>query len=311
MRLGLGLALTRRSGGSGIVSLSMTGLDTSAPTDAATPGDHLSLSVGFPSGVTAWSSQTWGVGSYGDSTYGTGASPTDYTASDGATLFWEGLGDDGNTYRASAEIRYAEGSVTETGTPFSWTIDDTTLAIDFTSDFTTTNLTGSYVIAGLPTGGVDDTDGSASGTLTGAPASGSFTVTFTDQYGRTIVGNYSYTTSYRTQATGGVDLDLAYQEDSAITPQDLLANWTASGNTLSFVSVSPALPTGLSINSSGTLSGTPTTVTADATYTLTMEDEYGRETSDTFTLEITAAASGDWADNTDWASNGDWAGLAA
>jgi len=37
------------------------------------------------------------------------------------------------------------------------------------------------------------------------------------------------------------------------------------------------------------MTGTPTTVTADATYTLTMQDEYGRQTSDTFTLEITVA----------------------
>ena len=90
-------------------------------------------------------------------------------------------------------------------------------------------------------------------------------------------------------ATGGADLDLAFAEDSAISPTDLIQNWTTNGNTLTFVSVSPSLPTGLSINSAGTLSGTPTDVTADATYTLTMQDAYGRQTADTFTLEITAA----------------------
>ena len=90
-------------------------------------------------------------------------------------------------------------------------------------------------------------------------------------------------------ATGGADLDLAFAEDSAISPTDLIQNWTTNGNTLTFVSVSPSLPTGLSINSAGTLSGTPTDVTADDTYTLTMQDAYGRQTADTFTLEITAA----------------------
>lgn len=95
-------------------------------------------------------------------------------------------------------------------------------------------------------------------------------------------------------ATGGADLDLAFPEDSAISATDLLANWTANGNTLTFVSVSPALPTGLSIDSAGEMTGTPTTVTADDTYTLTMEDEYGRETSDTFTLEVTAVVNPDF-----------------
>lgn len=90
-------------------------------------------------------------------------------------------------------------------------------------------------------------------------------------------------------ATGGADLDLSFPEDSAISSTDLVQNWTATNLTLTYVSVSPALPAGLSINSSGTMTGTPTTVTADATYTLTMQDQYGRETSDTFTLEITEA----------------------
>jgi hypothetical protein len=94
------------------------------------------------------------------------------------------------------------------------------------------------------------------------------------------------------QATGGADLDLAFEEDSAISSTNLIANWTANGNTLTLVSVSPALPTGLSVSSAGAMTGTPTTVTADATYTLTMEDEYGRETSDTFTLEITEVSAG-------------------
>lgn len=89
----------------GITTLSMSGLNTNPPNDAATPGDHASITVGFPSGVTSWTSEAWGVGTYGDTTYGTGSSPTDYSASEGQTLLWEGVGDDGNTYRASAPIR--------------------------------------------------------------------------------------------------------------------------------------------------------------------------------------------------------------
>jgi hypothetical protein len=86
---------------------------------------------------------------------------------------------------------------------------------------------------------------------------------------------------------GGVDLDLSFQEDSAISSTNLVQNWTVNSNTLTLVSVSPTLPAGLSVNSSGTMTGTPTTPTADATYTLTMQDAYGRQVTDTFTLQIT------------------------
>ena len=198
--------------------------------------------------------------------------------------------DSGDPITSSArEIRYAPGSVTESSLA-DITIDDDPVNIDFASDFTTTNLTGSYVISGLPTGVVDDGDGTSSGTVDGTaevPGTLNITVTFTDQYGRTIVGTYTPDTVYRAQATGGADLALSFTETSGGT-QDLLANWTTNGNTLTLVSVSPALPTDVEISSAGSLTvpdGLP--IAADATYTLTMVDEYGRETSDTFTLEIT------------------------
>ncbi|MEM1371536.1 MAG: hypothetical protein AAGG72_04820, partial [Pseudomonadota bacterium] len=76
---------------------------------------------------------------------------------------------------------------------------------------------------------------------------------------------------------------------TTITATDLLVNWTANGNMLSLVSVSPTLPAGLSVSSLGQLSGTPSSITADATYTLTMADKYARQTAETFTLETTEA----------------------
>jgi hypothetical protein len=93
-------------------------------------------------------------------------------------------------------------------------------------------------------------------------------------------------------ATTGADLDLSFVEDSAISSTNLVQNWTLNSNTLTFVSVSPTLPAGLSIGSTGTMTGTPTDITADATYTLTVEDEYGRQYSDTFTLQI--VEQGEW-----------------
>ncbi len=207
-------------------------------------------------------------------------------------------------YSGAREIRYAAGSVTESGLA-DWTIDDDALNVNLASDFTTTNLTGSYVITGLPSGAVDDGDGSISGTADGTPETASITATFTDQYGRTIVGSYSVDTVYRTQAVGGADLDLAFAEDSAIASTDLKANWTTNGNTLTYAITGTALPTGLSVSSIGVMTGTPTTITADATYTLRGTDEYGRTTDDTFTLEITAASSAPTIDTLTFTDNND------
>lgn len=168
----------------------------------------------------------------------------------------------------------------------SWTVDDDSISLDGSASGA--KLTFSYAASGLPAGlDIDSGTGAITGTPTSA-STGTATVTATDQYGRMLEDTFTWSTQLRAQATGGTDLDLSFPQDSAISSTDLVQNWTDNGNTLTFVSVSPSLPTGLSIDSSGTMTGTPTTVTADATYTLTMEDEYGRETSDTFTLETVA-----------------------
>jgi len=55
---------------------------------------------------------------------------------------------------------------------------------------------------------------------------------------------------------------------------------------MTYAIIGTALPAGLSVSSAGSLTGTPTVLTADATYTLRGTDEYGRTTDDTFTLEV-------------------------
>lgn len=291
LRLGLGLGSGR--GTPPAFSVSFTGLSTDSLGTYGQIGNHASIGYTITPDLgtetVKWSNSSNPADA---ATYGTGANPTDFTASDESTVYLHVTDDPGDgavTRSFSFPVRYAPGSVTES-TLSDWTIDDDVLNVNLASDFTTTNLTGAYVITGLPSGAVDDGDGTISGTADGTPETANITATFTDQYGRTIVGSYTVDTVYRTQATGGTDLDLSFPEDSAITSTDLIANWTDNGNTLTFVSVSPTLPTGLSIASNGTMTGTPTTVTADATYTLTMQDEYGRQTSDTFTLEITDAS---------------------
>jgi hypothetical protein len=220
-------------------------------------------------------------------TYGTGANPTDFTAGDAGTLYLH-VTIGAETVTRSLPIRRAPGSAAAIADGQTWTVDDT--AVNINAAASGTGLTWSYALTGAAAG---VTINSGTGLITGTPtavSSGTATVTATDQYGRTVQDTFTYTASLRAQATGGTDLDLSFSEDSAISSTNLIANWTANGNTLTFVSVAPPLPAGLSINSAGTMTGTPTTVTADATYTLTMQDEYARQTSDTFTLEITAAA---------------------
>jgi hypothetical protein len=100
MFIGIGIGTGFLSGtGTGAIALTMSGL-----TDGeARPGNHGSISVAAPDGVT-FVSQAWSVGA---TSYGTGSNPDDYTADDGGTLRWEATGDDSLTYRAFALIRRA------------------------------------------------------------------------------------------------------------------------------------------------------------------------------------------------------------
>jgi hypothetical protein len=285
MFIGIGIGVGIAAGAASYpFNITITGL-----TDGeARIGDHDSIGYTItPDNGTE--TVAWGT-SNDDDTFGTGAAPTDITGGDEGNLVLS-VTDGGVTRYISAPIRYAPGSVTESSLS-DWTIDDDTLNVNLASDFTTTNLTGSYVITGLPSGAVDDGDGTISGTADGTPETASITCTFTDQYGRTIVGSYSVDTVYRAQATGGTDLDLSFVEGTPTVNVDLKQNWTVGGNTLTYT-ISPALPTGFGLNSStATLTRTGTVaVSADATYTLTGTDEYGRETTDTLTLEVTEASS--------------------
>jgi hypothetical protein len=54
-------------------------------------------------------------------------------------------------------------------------------------------------------------------------------------------------------------------------------------------SVSPPLPTGLSMNASGAITGTPTTSSAAGNYTVTVTDAKGGSASATFTLQVSPA----------------------
>jgi hypothetical protein len=151
-------------------------------------GDHASINVPPPSGVT-FVSEAWGVGTYGDSTYGTASSPSDYAASDAEMLLWEGIGDDGLTYRASAQVRkplavpgaaldlsFQEGIAATQDLLASWTLNDN--ALTFVSS-----------VPVLPAG-VSVTSGSVLSVSSAAAAiaDASYNLNFEDEYGAVVTG---------------------------------------------------------------------------------------------------------------------------
>jgi len=173
--------------------------------------------------------------------------------------------------------------------PFSWTVDDTSVSVDATTDFTTNGNTLTYTATGLPVGVSIASNGIISGTPTAA-SNGTIVITGQDEYGRETTSTTSHNTAIRTQATSGAALDMAFAAGTGGT-QDLLANVTDNGNTLTYQSVSPALPSGVTVNSVGLLTAISSVVwTADASYNFTFEDEYSRTLTITGTLEITGTA---------------------
>ncbi len=140
----------------------------------------------------------------------------------------------------------------------------------------------SYAVTpALPAGlSFSTSTGAISGTPTAVSAQAAYTVTATNSSGSTtasiqITVNPAAPTSLtypQTSITGTVGTAVA-----ADTP-------TVTG-TVTGYSINPALPAGLSLNTTtGTISGTPTAVTAQATYTITATNVSG---STTTTVQIT------------------------
>jgi len=281
--LGLSLWSTTILGSGGAsFSIALTGL-----TDGqAIIGDQASIGYTI-SPDNGTETVAWGT-SAGDSTYGTGANPTDFTAGDG-TLLWLTVTDDGESVSSTAPIRYAAGTAPTLASE-SLTVDDDAANIDASA--TGANLTFSYAASNLPSG---LSINSSTGAITGTPDdvfSGSASIVATDQYGRTLTYSQAFTITLRTQATAASALGpFSFTQDVAIANQDLSADFTTNGNTLTY-SIDPTLPSGLSLATNGILSGTPTAVQSASSYTVTGQDEYGRETASAFTIAIVDVPAG-------------------
>ena len=134
----------------------------------------------------------------------------------------------------------------------------------------------------LPAGlSLDTSTGEISGTPTAVTSTATYTITATNTGG-------SATTTVDITVNDVIPSSVAYSgtpftltKDSAMTA----ATPTSSGGTVVSWAVSPALPAGLSLDTStGVISGTPTAVTSSATYTITATNTGGGATT---TVDIT------------------------
>jgi DNA-binding beta-propeller fold protein YncE len=140
----------------------------------------------------------------------------------------------------------------------------------------------------LPAGLVlSPSTGIVSGTPTAVTAAGSYTVTASNSAGSTTVA-LSITVNDQPPSTFSYAAGTAvYTVDVPITGNGP----TNSGGTVISYSVSPALPTGLSLSATtGIISGTPTAVTASNSYTVTATNSGGSATA-AVTIAVNAAPS--------------------
>jgi hypothetical protein len=132
---------------------------------------------------------------------------------------------------------------------------------------------------------------SASGSITGTAsvplAATTYTVTATDTNGATASANFLLTVNPPVLATVVVAEKTLTQNQPATPFQPVAAT---GGTGALHYSVTPALPSGLSISStSGVVSGTPAAANASTTYTITATDTNGAAKSATFSLSISGA----------------------
>jgi endo-1,4-beta-xylanase len=161
-----------------------------------------------------------------------------------------------------------------------------------------------YTATGLPTGLSISSSGLISGTPTAAGTS-NVTVTATDATGASGSATFMWTIATATGntvtvANPGAQTTVA---GTAITGIQIQATDSATGQTLAYSAT--GLPAGLSISSSGLISGSPTTA-GTSNVTITATDSTGASGSATFSWTVTAGTGG--VCHVDYAKTSEWAG---
>ncbi|MCB1144914.1 MAG: putative Ig domain-containing protein [Leptospiraceae bacterium] len=169
-------------------------------------------------------------------------------------------------------------SLTYSGSPYTMTSGAAITTITPTYNGSLTDCTSNPA---LPTGlSLSTSDCSITGTPTTNQSATDYTVTASNSYGSTTTTINITINSSPPSNLSYSGAPYTYTKDVAITS----VSPTITGTATSY-SVSPSLPTGLSINTTtGVLSGTPTAITSTATYTVTASNSAG---STTYGLDIT------------------------
>lgn len=152
-------------------------------------------------------------------------------------------------------------------------------------------VTAFSVTPALPAGlSLDEQTGVITGTPSQAVPTAIYTVTGRNQAGSTIA-----TLQITVQAAAIAPASLTFATTSAlyVTTEPIIPNTPrVTGGSISNFSVSPALPSGLSLNtSSGTISGTPAAVQSSAVYTITGSNSAGSVQAQ---VQITVTSRGSW-----------------
>jgi DNA-binding beta-propeller fold protein YncE len=150
-------------------------------------------------------------------------------------------------------------------------------------------VTAYSVSPALPAGlSLSASTGIISGTPTAVTATASYTVTASNSAGSTTA---TLTITVEDAAPAGLAYTTrtaVYTVGTQITPNSP----TSTGGAVTAYSVNPALPAGLSLDDdTGIITGTPTAVTAKASYTITASNSTGSTTA-TLTITVNAAVAG-------------------
>ena len=242
-----------------------TAMTTVTPTASGGAITTWSVSPSLPSGL-----------SLNSSTGAISGTPTAVTSSATYTVTASNTG--GST---TADVTIVVNDVAPsslTYSPNSFTLTKGTAMTTVTPTASGGPVTSWSVSPSLPSGlSLDSSTGAISGTPTAITSSATYTVTATNTGGSTTAGVTIVVNDVAPSALTYSPNTFTLTKGSAMTT----VTPTSSGGPVTSWSVSPSLPSGLSLNTStGAISGTPTAVTSSATYTITATNTGGSTTAD-------------------------------
>jgi uncharacterized repeat protein (TIGR01451 family) len=136
----------------------------------------------------------------------------------------------------------------------------------------------------LPSGlNMAATTGAITGTPTATSSATAYTVTVTDANSLTATATFSLTVNSAVTATQAIPSTTLTQNRAATSFTPV----TGSGGTTPLTySVSPSLPSGLNMATTGAITGTPTATSSATTYTVTVADANSATATATFSLTV-------------------------